>query len=219
MNGAGTKSETTEPLWPPTAPPPWSRLLSFHIPSSELFYMRFGLSLPSAAYPDIPPILAFANLRSRVLFWDLWALERGHDEGGQGNIKLEGLKRDEVDDEDDPEDRPRSSGRDAAGRGGSVVRTNSQRFAKPPPSASNSSDSEGGKRDRTKYPLHDPFKPIEPHSAIQIPGFKFSNNGHGMQGRGVAWSPDGRWCVVVGEYFLKNHGYEACAVIFERDLH
>ena len=191
--GGHRSSENKERLWPPTAPPPWSRLLSFHIPGSLLFFSRFGLSLPSPAYPDIRPTLAYTNLRSRVSLWDLAALED----------KVEPRTREAMEDEDDPEDRPRSSGRGAAGRGGST------------PSRSGDNTMLGpNKRIRTKHALHDPFKPMEPHHTIQLSDFKLYTqwgDQFGFQGRGTAWSPDGRWCVAVGEY--KN---EACAALFER---
>lgn len=48
-------------------------LLTFDCPSSEFFYMRFGLF----TQPFKHPILAMGNSKSRIFFWDLQNLETG----------------------------------------------------------------------------------------------------------------------------------------------
>ncbi|KIW87247.1 uncharacterized protein Z519_12150 [Cladophialophora bantiana CBS 173.52] len=58
--------------------PPYRRLLEFETPHDQVFYMRFGLLLPSQAYPDIHPVLAFGNAASELRFWDLERLSVGH---------------------------------------------------------------------------------------------------------------------------------------------
>ncbi len=62
--------------------------------------------------------------------------------------------------------------------------------------------------------IHNPFHEIVPHVTQKIVGFPQSKDGRPFQGRGVAWSPDGRWCVVVGECL----GYEASMALFEREI-
>ncbi|EXJ53507.1 uncharacterized protein A1O5_13283 [Cladophialophora psammophila CBS 110553] len=58
--------------------PPYRRLLEFETPHDDVFYMRFGLLLPTQAYPDTHPVLAFGNAASELRFWDLERLSVGH---------------------------------------------------------------------------------------------------------------------------------------------
>ncbi|KAF2222732.1 WD40-repeat-containing domain protein [Elsinoe ampelina] len=53
----------------------FQRLLTFDMPNSSPFYMRFSLF----DRPDYHPILVMGNEKSRFSFWDLYALERESD--------------------------------------------------------------------------------------------------------------------------------------------
>ena len=59
--------------------PLFERLLEFHVPDSDPFYMRFSLLTPSLSYPDLHPVLAFGNHNSKIFFFDLTRLEVGHE--------------------------------------------------------------------------------------------------------------------------------------------
>ncbi|TKX23550.1 WD domain-containing protein 14 [Elsinoe australis] len=79
----GFSSAAPVPEKPPIAEPgKWTRsafggrfqrLLTFDMPNSSPFYMRFSLF----DRPDYHPILVMGNEKSRFSFWDLYALEAG----------------------------------------------------------------------------------------------------------------------------------------------
>ena len=209
-----------EPLWPVTPPPPWQRLLQLEIFDSEqeipnLIYVRFGLFLPSPTFPKLPPILAFANHRASVLFWDLLALEQGYDSSdliitaSPSSAVAGAASADEVD--RDLSQQTNGESHNTRGAGGKFSKSPRSKqdpilkLRKIPPA----------QRNRDKYPLHDPFDGIKPHMARKITGL---HKAEAFTGRGVAWSADGKWCVVVGEYAGDlGKGDEATAAIFERD--
>ncbi|KIX04135.1 uncharacterized protein Z518_07688 [Rhinocladiella mackenziei CBS 650.93] len=58
--------------------PLYDRLLEFETSHTEQFYLRFGLLSPSPDFPDLHPVLAFANAKSELRFWDLERLTVGH---------------------------------------------------------------------------------------------------------------------------------------------
>ena len=62
-----------------TQRPLFERLLEFHVPDSNPFYMRFSLLTPSPSNPDLHPVLAFGNHNSKIFFFDLTRLEVGHE--------------------------------------------------------------------------------------------------------------------------------------------
>ncbi|KAF4555675.1 WD domain-containing protein 29 [Elsinoe fawcettii] len=81
----GFSSAAPIPTRPPMAEPGkftrsafggrFQRLLTFDMPNSSPFYMRFSLF----DRPDYHPILVMGNEKSRFSFWDLYALEQGSD--------------------------------------------------------------------------------------------------------------------------------------------
>lgn len=58
---------------------PYQRLLEFHLPHSEPFFIRFEILKQSPQHPDIHAVLSAGNTRSTLQFWDLEALDRGYD--------------------------------------------------------------------------------------------------------------------------------------------
>ena len=213
-NGVDAPS-ALEPLWPPTPPPPWQRLLQFEIFDPEqdepgYIYMRFGLSLPSSTNPKLPPILTFADKQANVLCWDLLALEQGYD---SSDLILKASPSSAVEGAATADRVDRSPSRQSDG-GNALNRGASGRFSTTPRSKQDSilkfRKIPPAERKRDKYPLHDPFEGIKPHATSKIIGLPTAG---AFTGRGIAWSADGRWCVVVGE-----SGDEALATIFERDL-
>ncbi|KIX97535.1 uncharacterized protein Z520_06987 [Fonsecaea multimorphosa CBS 102226] len=90
--------------------PPYQRLLEFATPYSEPFYLRFGLLLPSPAYPDLHPVLAYGNAASELRFWDLERLIEGHagkhDQAGKSRRGRK-RKRPQAEANPPPEVRPR----------------------------------------------------------------------------------------------------------------
>lgn len=58
----------------------FQRLLTFDMPNTSRFYLRFGL----LHQPDMRPILAMGSTNSKFHFWDLQKLEEGYDPSEQG---------------------------------------------------------------------------------------------------------------------------------------
>lgn len=66
----------------------FQRLLTFEILHTGRFYLRFGLLYQ----PDMRPILAMGNERSKYHFWDLQKLEEGYDASEIPKTKTKGKK-------------------------------------------------------------------------------------------------------------------------------
>ncbi|OQU96247.1 WD domain-containing protein [Cladophialophora immunda] len=71
----------------------YKRLLEFAAPYSDTFYLRFGLLLPSPAYPDLHPLITYGNAASELRFWDLEQILAGHAGERDGSDKRRGRKR------------------------------------------------------------------------------------------------------------------------------
>jgi len=68
----------------------FQRLMTFDMPNTSRFYLRFGL----LHQPGVRPILAMGNEESKFLFWDLQKLEEGYDpnEESEVDLKAPGVK-------------------------------------------------------------------------------------------------------------------------------
>lgn len=224
------REESLQPKIPVIA-----RLLEFQVPSSDLFYMRFSLLMPSCAYPRLHPVLAIGNTKTKVFFWDFTSLEVGYNDGMHSS------------NDDDLFKRPDNKGKKRAGdslsrkaietysassfrsesplapssrRSSSVMTaTNSSSpavFAPQEPEISTTrtspalfdttSELTNTPSRPNKLKISDPFTPIPAHYS-HTPNVQYH-----LLARQVAWSNCGRWCVVAGESGSKD----AMAVVYER---
>ncbi|CZR62292.1 related to `extra sex combs` protein (WD-40 repeat family protein) [Phialocephala subalpina] len=165
------------------------------------------------------PILAFCNTASKVFFWDFTRLENYHD-------TLSQFPSEET--FSPPRKHPFLQPFQRRTRGGGALARLSRRSPSPTESTSShittsdvpdssyrdeSQDGKGkekgngkGKIDwnrsrenwASKYDMGDPLREIGAHGTEVVKGLSFT-------GRQVAWSVDGRWCVVVG-----SSGVVAC---------
>ncbi|RMZ73507.1 `extra sex combs` (WD-40 repeat family) [Pyrenophora seminiperda CCB06] len=148
----------------------FQRLLQFELPHTNQFYIRFSVFHELGR----PPVLAAANEKSKVFFWDLQRLENsGTGENDSQNAK--GL----------PLGLPRHV------REESTASTTSSTY-------STSSGATRAKRRKVKEQhidrgISDPFRSIKAHKVIEIPKFK------AFAFRHCAWSRDGQWFVSVGD--------------------
>lgn len=213
--------------------PLFTRLLEFQVPSSELFYMRFSLLMPSRAHPDLHPVLAIGNTKTKMFFWDLMGLEVGHDGGMTTSNDDERFKR--------PDSKSKKRGVDSI-RALEAYSTSDPRSVSPFASSSRRSSSAVTTTNAsspatfpqqepevsttrtspalfdtppvaantlprmTKYRVVDPFTPIPAHFSHT------PNVNYHLLARQAAWSPCGRWCVVAGESGSKD----AMAAVYER---
>ncbi|KAK3352356.1 WD40-repeat-containing domain protein [Lasiosphaeria hispida] len=183
-----TRSAYT-PTLSPDRPAHFTRLLQFHTPDCGVqFFMRFCMYHA----PGKHPILAFANAKSRTMFWDLARFPLY-------NRYMSELKEAQKDKALPPPQKPSWL----------LVKKN-----KKPDSAANlrnagadkdsmvsaSPDPEGvttlGHNQKTlaewaeMYDTSNSHGLIKPHKSVAIDG--------AFVGRQVGWSPEGEWCVVVG---------------------
>lgn len=228
------KEDSQEPSHSPKIPL-LSRLLEFHVPFSELFYMRFSLLMPSRAHPDLHPMLAIGNTKTKMFFWDLKALEVGHDGGTTSSNNEEKFKRPDskskrkvgeilnrrpLDGYSGSDLRSESPLASSSRRSSSVVTTTNTSspallsLQEPEVSTTRTSPALIDNPPEAphmlprvnKYRISDPFTPIPAHY-IHTPNVNYH-----LLARQAAWSPCGRWCVVAGESGSKD----AMAAIYDR---
>ncbi|KAL2127691.1 hypothetical protein VTI74DRAFT_10306 [Chaetomium olivicolor] len=187
-------------------PAMFTRLAQFHTPDCGVqFFMRFRMFHA----PGKHPILAFANAKSRTFFWDFRRfgeykryIEELKEAGGKniGGREVQKpswlmVKRGK---------KTAASGVAAVvGDGTSSLRSfalsgaggdkESMVSASPDPESSTTGlaySRETLQAWAEMYDLSDPVGYVKAHRSLQIDG--------GFVGRQVGWSPDGEWCVVVG---------------------
>ncbi|KAK3678276.1 hypothetical protein LTR78_001571 [Recurvomyces mirabilis] len=162
----------------------FQRLLTFDMPYTTRFYLRFGL----LQQPDMRPILAMGNEQSKFLFWDLQKLEEGYDPSEEKMKKSRGRKS-------------------RGGAANAVNQTNLSRMGElrknsgpgsdimgVTPEASSTSVSVPPER---KYDLGDSFMPLKAHRSIVANTDVVGNHFATAQ---IAWSPDGAWMIGVGDH-------------------
>lgn len=192
----------------------YERLLEFETPYIDPFYLRFGLLMPSPSYPKLHPVLAFANARSELRFWDLDRLALGH-AGGLDDSKnartLVGRKRKKgtallI----KPHDRPGRTSSTPQGlrdKESPISSTSNISSGAWPRQSSTDATSEISDlvtnlhstiRDRERYPVHEAHEPLKPHAKISLIDLQFKNLAHFIA-RATDWSPCGKWCIVAGE--------------------
>ncbi|KAF2138518.1 uncharacterized protein K452DRAFT_311456 [Aplosporella prunicola CBS 121167] len=159
----------------------FQRLLTFALPFTQLFYMRFGLF----HMPDKHPILVAGNEKSRLFWWDLQRLEEAsaepHKDDGHGS----GTRKRKRVDHSGP---GLGLGRDNANRESSITSNASSSGAVSSSAPSNHS----GERDK-RFDISNPFQLIPAHKQIVVPKVTFAT-------RQVAWSTGGEWAVAVGDH-------------------
>ncbi|KAI6906021.1 hypothetical protein KC318_g7210 [Hortaea werneckii] len=206
----------------------FQRLMTFDMPHTGRFYLRFGL----LHQPEMRPVLAMGNDKSRFCFWDLQKLEEGYEAGEEERRRTMGM----------------GAGRKRSGRGrGTGVTVRKKGVAQPVSKvnldrlselrreqggevgAEGSSSGGGGGRSSTtttttgdtpepsgtsvsvaperKYQLGHSFEPLAPHHQITA-NTALSPSNHFATTQ-IDWSPDGCWMVAVGD-----HGM---VCIFNRD--
>ncbi|KEF57688.1 uncharacterized protein A1O9_05606 [Exophiala aquamarina CBS 119918] len=201
--------------------PLYERILELETPKSEQFYLRFGVLMPSTNYPDRHPMLAFGNTLSELRFWDLERLSLGH--AGDGNKPTlvarkshKGTARPVR-----PSDRLSRLSSTPQLRESPLSTTSYNSSSAWPRQNSTEATSEisdeitapqGLERDREKYPLHEPHKPIKAHAKISLIELQFKNMA--FTTRAADWSPCGKWCVVVGESAGSDAGVGGFAVFY-----
>lgn len=178
-------------------PAMFTRLAQFHTPDCGVqFYMRFRMFHS----PGKHPILAFANAKSRTMFWDFARFDayKEYMEELQEAQKSHRAANGEVRVVHKPNwlliKRPKKAtdAKDATSRLANAADKDSMVSASPDPE---SVTALGHNTDTLQswaemYDLSNPVGLIKPHRVAQIDG--------GFVGRQVGWSPGGEWCVVVG---------------------
>ena len=212
-----------------------TRLLEFQVPSSELFYMRFSLLMPTRTHPHLHPVLAIGNTKTKLFFWDLMGLELGHDAGMTSPHEEDKSKR--------PDSKGKKRGGESLGRRAfegctasdlrseSPVASSSRRsssiltttnasspavFSLQEPEVSTTGTSPAlfdtaplvsSMLPRfNKYRINDPFTPVPAHYSHT------PNVSYHLCARQAAWSPCGSWCVIAGESGSKD----AMIAIYDR---
>ena len=182
---------------------PFKRLLEFKNEGAGLFFMRFGLSQPSALFTDLRTILTVGDEESRIRHWDLERLLTGEDDGREVKSSFRSLPntvmRDSVMKDSVPSSRSTSVAENASSVGDREMSTGATSFASDQP------PNEEGQL-RMRYKLHE-FE-------VQQPAHKttYLNKADGtVTTRGVGWSVCGKWCVAVGE--LKDTNGDVDGVI------
>jgi polycomb protein EED len=189
-NKRGTRSAFSRSSGAPDGPKQYARLLQFDVPGCLEFYMRFSLYSPLSTGVT-HRTLAICNSRSKVFFWDLSRLEeyysyttfvkKPNQDSFQpplappiwlATARAKEKKKD-----------PRRSSEASASRAASL--------SVPPsspgiPLVHSAEPSASAKR---KYAMDKPLEVLEAHKVVTVPKLRFD-------GRQVAWSVCGRWCVV-----------------------
>lgn len=186
---------------------PYTRLLEFQADDCEPFFIRFGLLKPSSQFPNIHPMLAIGNTKSQVFFWNLHALEIGDDKHPPKPKQIRKRKGMPSRLDHLAESSSVSMNSFASpSRSSSLALDNSTDATTPfsEPAFGNTTENNTPSiapgntptPDRTRFPLHRPSSPLtRAHYRRDIPDFKQDT----VTARTVAWSNDGRWCVVAGE--------------------
>lgn len=200
----GFNSEDTVPLDPPIPMPgvatrsafggKFQRLLTFDMPNTVPFYMRFSLFDAAGQRP----ILVMGNTKSRFSFWDLQALEEDHVVGdykpatsGRGRPRKKNLAFDS---------RRSVSRLSVESPGGSSLASPALTTTSlgipdvlsPGPGPDDASQSQAHMSTDPRYDISDPMRPLLPHHTLTVPKYNFTT-------RQIAWSNCGKWCVAVGE--------------------
>ncbi|KAK3074237.1 hypothetical protein LTR53_003460 [Teratosphaeriaceae sp. CCFEE 6253] len=167
----------------------FQRLLTFDMPSTTRFYLRFGLLHARG----MRPVLAMGNEMTKFHFWDLQKLEEGYGaEERRGKVK-------------------KVRGRQPKGEAAAnaVNELNIHRLGELRRGGSAASDTGVGTPDPSstsisvpperKYDLGDPMTPLKAHHTAVIGKTALSERKHFAMAQ-IAWSPDGTWMVGVGDY-------------------
>ncbi|KAL2200386.1 WD40-repeat-containing domain protein [Corynascus similis CBS 632.67] len=212
-----TRSYFTPTLSAQSRPAMFTRLAQFHTPDCGVqFFMRFRIFRA----PGKHPILAFANAKSKTFFWDLArfgsysrymaklkeAKEAGRPLVGEGGvskpawlvIRRSGKKTTTATTTTTAAAAAAAAG--VAGDGAASLRSFVMGGGDKESMVSASPDPEsvtglGHSRETLQawaemYDLSNPVGQIKAHRTVQVEG--------GFVGRQVGWSPEGEWCVVVG---------------------
>lgn len=207
--------------------PLYKRLLEFETPIVDQFYLRFGLLMPSPAFPNLHPVLAFANAGSEIRFWDLERLSLGH-AGGLDDSRLR------------PVAKKKRKGlavpvKKNSGRLNHALNSQTWRDVESPMSSASNISSGAGHhpsspdatsdisestthapfpvRDRDRYPIHDAHRPLKPHAKISLTDMQFKGTAALFCSRATEWSPCGKWCITVGESTKDGQGIGGFAVM------
>ncbi|KAK4231268.1 WD40-repeat-containing domain protein [Podospora fimiseda] len=188
-------------------PTMFTRLAQFHTPDCGVqFYMRFRMFHA----PGKHPVLAFANAKSRTFFWDMARfpaykkyMAELEAQYSQHNKVVNGLQRPgwlTTKRSKKPAADPSAKG-DAANKGDTAIGLrsfaatgdkDSMVSASPDPESATTwgYNQETLQAWSEMYDMSNPVEFIRPHRVLTIDG--------SFVGRQVAWSPEGEWCVVVG---------------------
>ncbi|KAI6831824.1 WD40 repeat-like protein [Hortaea werneckii] len=212
----------------------FQRLMTFDMPHTGRFYLRFGL----LHQPDMRPVLAMGNDKSRFCFWDLQKLEEGYEAGEEearrrtvatgaagrkrsgrgrgtgGTVRKKGVAQpvskvnldrlSELRREQGGEFGVEGSSSGGGGGGGGGRSSTTTTTTGDTPEPSGTSVSVAPER---KYQLGHSFEPLAPHHQITA-NTALSPSNHFATTQ-IDWSPDGCWMVAVGD-----HGM---VCIFHRD--
>ena len=229
ISDSGVHNLTTQEVYKNRLP--YTRLLEFHADHCTPFFIRFSLLKPSAKHPDVHPMLAIGNVTSKVFFWNLHALEIGDDfqppKKRQTKAKTKKGIAQRVDKHragtsSTPLTEIRGSSANSAApspsRSSSILPDNSTDVTPQSefllartvtngfgPPRQPLQPSAGTDADRERFPLHNPHTPLtQAHKVVPLDA-EFHGQGH-LAARSVAWSADGKWCVVAGETAVKVAG-------------
>lgn len=182
----------------------FERILTFGIPHTPRFYLRFGLYHE----PAKRPILVMGNEQSKFLFWDLQRCEEGEDgtetvksgrgrKGKKGSINTEslnrlgGLRRDASVASDSTRATSALHTRDRSSASASNTNT-------PAADVTSTSASQALAPGERRLVTDDPMKELKPHYE-RIATTSLSAKRHFAMAQ-VEWSPDGKWLVGVGDH-------------------
>ncbi|TKA75026.1 hypothetical protein B0A55_04792 [Friedmanniomyces simplex] len=166
----------------------FQRLMTFDMPNTTRFYLRFGL----LHQPSMRPVLAMGNEESRFLFWDLQKLEEGYDPDEEKVVKQPRRRKGKGVAASAQVNEGNLDRLGELRRGESVAGSDAGAGTTDPSSTSVSVPPE------RKYDLGDPFMPLKAHHSV-VASTSLSPKKHFAMAQ-IAWSPDGRWMVGVGDY-------------------
>jgi len=189
----------------------FQRLLTFDMPDTIPFYIRFGLFDGLSGHP----MLVMSNSKSKYCFWDLQKLEQGPDahdfstakrgsskRRGGGNAArgsktgMSALARDaQAQAQAEERSASASAGLEADGDTKSLVSHNDSNAAAAVTPVPTGPMRTGNAVLDAKFDPSDPFRPIPPHHTLTVPKYNFLT-------RQCAWSNDGRWLVGAGDIGL-----------------
>jgi len=169
------------------------RLLQFGVPGCLEFYMRFSLCSPLSA-GVAHPVLAICNSRAKVFFWDLSRLDEYQTYTASiNNANQNGSQQAHAPPTWLAPFRAKEKKHESlnAHQSSEVGTTRATSPSAPPPSPAMllGSLTEPSKSERSKYAMDDPLEVLEAHKVVTLPKLR-------CDGRQVAWSVCGRWCVV-----------------------